>query len=99
MDVSRSPKEVVLEQNYPNPFNPTTQIRFYLPSEANVALTVYNVAGQEVRTLANDMLPVGEHVVTWDGRDNVGNTVSTGVYFYKLISGNTTHIRKMVMLK
>ncbi len=94
-----SAKDVTLDQNYPNPFNPTTQIRFTLPADGMVDLRIYNVRGQEVRRLANDRFPVGSHVLTWDGKDASGRGVASGVYFYKLVSGSTSLIKKMVMVQ
>jgi len=88
-----------LEQNSPNPFNPQTQIRFTLDSRQSVALAVYDVNGRLVRTLVSGTQAMGTHDVTWDGRDNAGATVSSGVYFYRLDAGKFSATRKMVMLK
>jgi len=93
------PAAVVLGQNQPNPFNPITQIRFALPAAGPVELSVYNVAGQLVRTLASGEYGAGEHVLAWDGRDAVGNAVSSGVYFYRLDAGLTTNVKKMVLMR
>jgi spore coat protein A len=91
--------ELVLEQNHPNPFNPITQIAFVLPDASVVELTVFNVAGQKVRVLGQGPYVAGRHVVTWDGKDDSGAGVATGVYFYRLRAGNAERIRKMVMMK
>jgi hypothetical protein len=89
-----------LSQNYPNPFNPTTTIEFALREQSKVTLRVYNVAGQLVRTLVDDVKAPGVvHTAIWDGRDNRGQSVSSGVYFYKLTSKNFVQTRKMVLLK
>jgi len=88
-----------LEQNYPNPFNPTTQIEFSLPVPSRVDLTVFNVLGQEVRSVINDEMPAGHHSVTWDGNSSSGNSVSSGVYFYRLEAGDFVETRKMMLLK
>ncbi|NIO28586.1 MAG: multicopper oxidase domain-containing protein [Candidatus Latescibacteria bacterium] len=93
------PSAVVLNQNEPNPFNPITQIRFALPVSGPVELSVYNVAGQLVQTMASGEYGQGEHVLTWDGRDAFGNAVSSGVYFYRLSAGASTHIKKMVLMR
>jgi spore coat protein A len=91
--------DVVLEQNYPNPFNPVTQIRFKLPAADYVELAVYNVHGRLIRTLANRTYEAGAHVVDWDGKDNFGNGVASGVYLYELRSGTVVHTKKMIMLQ
>ncbi|HEX6790338.1 MAG TPA: FlgD immunoglobulin-like domain containing protein [Candidatus Krumholzibacteria bacterium] len=88
-----------LEQNMPNPFNPTTAIRFSLASKENVTLAVYDIAGRLVRSLVNGTREVGSHEMTWDGRDNAGASVSSGVYFYRLDAGKFSQTRKMVLLK
>ncbi len=92
-----------LEQNYPNPFNPQTTIRFGLPEEAEgktVQLKVYDILGREVKTLLNGRLKAGYHEVRWNGRNNQGQTVSSGVYFYRLQTGQTTQMaRKMILLR
>ncbi len=89
-----------LEQNFPNPFNPSTTIRYQLPISSNVKLVVYNLIGQEVRTLVDAAVqPSGAYEVTWDGRDNRGTAMGSGVYFYKLITRAQTFTRKMILLK
>jgi hypothetical protein len=93
------PTEFGLEQNMPNPFNPSTQISFALPSAAQVNLTVFNVLGQQVRTLVDDYMPAGYQTVTWDGTDNTGVTVASGVYFYRIAAGEFAATKKMLLLK
>jgi hypothetical protein len=89
-----------LAQNYPNPFNPQTTIAFSLKENAHVSLKVYNVAGQLVRTLVNENRVAGVYTdVQWDGRSDSGSLVSSGVYFYKLVSKNFSMTKKMVLLK
>lgn len=88
-----------LSQNYPNPFNPQTTIAFSIKDRSLVSLKVYNVAGQLVRTLANNEFPAGAHTKVWDGRNDAGQPVSSGVYFYKLISNSFSQTKKMVLLK
>ncbi len=93
------PTTYALEQNYPNPFNPSTQISFALPVASHVELEVFNVLGQRVTTLVNGDMPVGVHTVTWDGRNDDGSTVSSGVYFYRVAADNFVATKKMMMLK
>lgn len=78
------PLEPYLFQNYPNPFNPTTAIHFDLPQRANVSLKIYNLLGEEIRTLVSGSENAGFHTVSWDGLDDLGNQVSSGVYIYRL---------------
>ena len=95
------PDEFALEPNYPNPFNPTTRIQYRLPVEAQVKLVVYNVLGQAIRTLVDQELTAGTHQVVWDGRDNSGVTVASGVYFYVLqsVDHNINQTRSMLLVK
>ncbi len=94
-----------LSQNYPNPFNPSTTIKFTLPSlesdspTLNTTLKIYNVLGQVVRTLVDEPLPPGAHHVIWDGKDDLGNSVASGIYFYKLRAGDFQDTKKMVLMK
>jgi hypothetical protein len=88
-----------LGQNYPNPFNPQTTIAFSIAERANVRVAVYNVNGALVRTLANESRAAGAYALTWDGRDDGGRQVASGVYFYKLTAGSFTQTKKMVLLK
>jgi hypothetical protein len=89
-----------LSQNYPNPFNPTTTITYTLAERADVSLRIYNVAGQLIRTLVNETGSPGEvHTATWDGRNDAGQSVSSGVYFYRLTAGSYVQTKKMVLLK
>ena len=88
-----------LGQNTPNPFNPTTLISYSLPAREHVTVSVYDAAGRLVRTLVNETRGAGAHDVQWDGRDDAGVTVGSGVYFYRLSAGSFTESRKMVMLK
>ncbi|MGH7456533.1 MAG: FlgD immunoglobulin-like domain containing protein, partial [bacterium] len=81
---STSPTTPALAQNYPNPFNPETIIRFYLNERQRVQLVIYDVTGQRVRTLLEGELPAGEQAISWDGRDQQGKAVASGVYFYEL---------------
>ncbi len=93
----------VLESNYPNPFNPTTHITFEIKTRGHVTLRVYNVAGQVVRTLVNEELAAGRYdnrpFNVWDGTNDAGQQVGSGVYFYRLKATNFTQTRKLVLLK
>ena len=93
------PKDFALMQNHPNPFNPETDINFQIPEQAHVTLTIYNMRGSEVRTLVNENRQAGTHTVTWDGLDNSGNKVTSGVYIYRIAAGKFAATLKMVMLK
>jgi hypothetical protein len=93
-----APTTFTLNPAYPNPFNPNTNLSFSLPAAVSYSLNIYNVAGQLVRSYEG-MGNVGLNVISWDGKDNAGSDVSSGVYFYKLIAGSFTATKKMIMLK
>lgn len=93
------PTSFALAQNYPNPFNAGTNITFNLEQSGQVSLTVCNLLGQRVRTLLEDHLEVGIHTTAWDGRDDNGTPVPSGIYFSRLVQNNQAHVRKMVLLK
>jgi hypothetical protein len=93
------PRVVVLKQNSPNPFNPTTRIEFSLPVEGVAVLRVFDVAGRLIRRLHDGHAPRGFTAVVWDGTNDTGNQVGSGVYFYQLRAGQTTLTLKMVLLK
>jgi hypothetical protein len=88
-----------LSQNYPNPFNPQTTISFTLAGRSHVDLRIYDVNGALVRALVNETQAPGAYHVKWDGRDDNGRVVASGVYFYKLTAGSFSQTRKMVLLK
>jgi hypothetical protein len=96
---SNLPTEYALEQNYPNPFNPSTNIAFALPKAGKVEVSVYNVLGQEVKTLISEELTAGNHTIVWDGRNGSGSAVSSGIYFYRIVAGDFSQTKKMLMLK
>ncbi|RLD59275.1 MAG: hypothetical protein DRJ01_11525, partial [Bacteroidetes bacterium] len=85
--------------NYPNPFNPTTTIKFSLPEESDIKLSVYNVKGQKVKQLANNQFAKGQHTVIWNGKDSNDKSVASGIYFYKISTGKETTMRKMLLIK
>ncbi len=90
---------VKLAQNHPNPFNPSTTIEFYIPEGGPVSLCVYDVGGRLVRILVNGASEPGNYSVTWPGLDDIGNSVPSGVYFYRLTAGKKTISKKMVLLR
>ncbi|MCX6829029.1 MAG: T9SS type A sorting domain-containing protein [candidate division Zixibacteria bacterium] len=93
------PSAIDLSQNSPNPFNPATSITFALPVRSQVDLKVYNILGQEIKTLVNGEFAAGVHSVVWDGTDQSGHAAATGIYFYRLTAGEKTMIKKMILLK
>ncbi|MCP4706188.1 MAG: T9SS type A sorting domain-containing protein [candidate division Zixibacteria bacterium] len=93
------PNDFSLEQNYPNPFNPITKIRFSLPVTSQVKVEVFNILGQSVRDLIDEKLTAGTKEVSWDGLNNSGAEVSSGIYFYKIVTENFEDTKKMVLLK
>lgn len=88
-----------LFQNYPNPFNPTTTISFNLKKASRVKLEVFNIKGQRVKTLRDANLTSGKYSVSWAGKDDQGHSVSSGIYFYKLIIDKETQTKRMILLK
>jgi hypothetical protein len=99
------PTQYSLDQNYPNPFNPSTRIQFALPQESTVKLKVFNLLGQEVITLADEVRPAGYFFTEWNGTNSLGSRVSSGVFFYRMeataVSGNRSFVsvKKMLLLK
>lgn len=93
------PMNFALGSNYPNPFNPSTTIEYDLAENSNVELMVYNMLGQVVRTLIHEDRPAGRHKILWNGLDDRGQRVGSGVYVYRLRAGSYTQSRKMVMIK
>jgi hypothetical protein len=95
----RVPHKTVLHQNYPNPFNPVTNIAYEVAEHQAVTLTIFNTKGELVRMLKNTRQSPGRYSATWDGRNDGGQQVASGVYFYRLKVGAFTQTRKMVLLK
>ncbi len=98
------PEDFVLLQNLPNPlrvsvFNPETEIRFALPEASHVVLAIYDVTGRKIRTLMDEQFSAGHYRVRWDGKDNYGKLVASGVYLYQLHAGNFSQVRKMSLLR
>ncbi len=88
-----------LEPNFPNPFNPVTKIYFEIPSPQHARVVVYNLLGQKVKTILDEVLPAGRHVVPWDGTDESGQAVPAGVYIYRIMAGNFIAARKMLLVR
>jgi len=93
-----APLSFALHNAYPNPFNPYTNLSFTLPNATAYRLNIYNVAGQLVRSY-DGMGTAGLNVVTWNGKSNDDNDVASGIYFYRLVAGQHSAIKKMIMLK
>ena len=93
------PERFVLRQNYPNPFNPVTTIRFALPRTEQVTLVVYDIHGREIRTLLDARKPAGRYQIRWDGTNQSGVPVASGVYFYRLQAGRFVAERKMILMR
>ena len=91
--------EFELFQNYPNPFNPETIIEYYLPQSATIRLEILNLLGQKVRTLVASQKLAGNHWTVWDGKDDSGREVASGVYFFVLKTQNFVQSRKMLLIR
>ena len=98
-DPDQLPRTLTLAQNYPNPFNPVTTIRFSVPQAGRVTLAVYDVLGRRVATLLDEVLAAGAHSVSWDARDDLGQSLASGAYVYRLHGAGTTLSRVMTVLK
>jgi len=96
---SQQPGQFNLTQNYPNPFNPTTRISYVLAQGSNVRLEVYDLRGAVIRTLVNQSQSSGAYTVQWDGTNQLGETVGSGLYLYKLTAGDFSKTRKMLFAK
>jgi len=93
------PDAFSLSQNYPNPFNPQTIIRYTLPKDCHVELTIYNTLGQKVKTLVNQYQNAGNKMMQWNSTDDKGNEVGSGIYFYRIKADSYTAVKKMVVIK
>ncbi len=93
------PDRFILSQNYPNPFNPKTTIKYYLPKQLHVCMKVYNIRGRLIKTLFSGRQPEGNYELVWNGTNEYGRRVSSGIYFYNIITDNFTAARKMILLK
>jgi hypothetical protein len=99
LDQGALPTSFELSQNYPNPFNPSTTIEFATPTATHVKLNVFNILGQSVKTLVDETLPVGRHSVIWDGTNNQGRQVASGIYFYRMDTKDFRETKKLLLLK
>jgi flagellar hook assembly protein FlgD len=97
--ISTPAAELSLYQNHPNPFNPSTTIQFVLPENGHANLSIFDARGKLVVSLVDQVLSQGLREFKWDGKDARGNTMSSGVYFYRLKAGNSVLTRKMVLIK
>ena len=93
------PNEFKLHQNYPNPFNPTTQIKYDLPKDMVVNISIYDLMGKNIKSLVNIIQPAGYRSVRWDGTNNYGEDVSAGMYIYVIQAGEFRATKKMILLK
>ena len=93
------PDVFALHQNYPNPFNPVTSIRFDVPEESRVLLDIYNVTGQKVATLVNGNMQPGFHSIRWNGTNEKGKQLASGMYFYRISSSKFTEVKKLILMK
>jgi len=98
-DEERFSSKTQLHQNYPNPFNPHTTISWSQAARLPVLLSIYNTAGQLVRSLVNQPLDAGEHTATWDGLNDIGQQAGSGIYFYRLQTADRTETKRMVLLR
>ncbi len=92
-------ESMLLYQNYPNPFNPSTEIKLFIPKPSYVRLEIFNIIGQRIKILVNEKLPRGNYAVSWNGRDEFGNLISTGVYLYKISSDDLFITKKMIIIR
>jgi hypothetical protein len=95
----KNPKSFTLRQNYPNPFNPTTTINYELVISSNIELMIFDQLGQEVRSLVNGRQHANYYQIQWDGRDNSGKQVMSGIYVYRLKVDSFSQARKMMLLR
>ena len=98
-DENLLPDEFALHQNYPNPFNPVTTLRYDLPEDAMVNITIYDMMGRLVKTMVNTQQTAGYKSIQWNATNNAGRPVSAGLYLYTIQAGEFTQTKKMVLLK
>ncbi|MBK8946346.1 MAG: T9SS type A sorting domain-containing protein [Ignavibacteriae bacterium] len=99
-DVKLTPTELTLNQNYPNPFNPSTLISYNLPKSSKISLDIYNLLGQKIVSLVDNLLQnSGKHQIVWNGKDQYGNALASGTYFYRLNANNNVITKKMMLIK
>lgn len=93
------PTSCILSQNYPNPFNPVTSFKFTVPEASCVKIDIFNILGQKVKTLVDEDMRAGVFIVDWDGKDERGVEISSGIYFYRMTAGDFSDTKRMVLLK
>jgi len=98
-DAAELPSSFCLAQNYPNPFNAKTTISYILEKESQVEIDIYDLGGRQIAAVVNSIQPAGDHQVIWNGTDSNGNTVSSGVYFYRILTNGESLTKRMVLLK
>ncbi len=98
-EITAVPLTFSLSQNYPNPFNAGTDIKYSIPNRSHVAIEIYNLLGQKIKTVVDEEKRAGHHTVTWDATDNRGNTVASGIYFYRIKASDHSDSKKMLLLK
>ncbi len=99
VEPSEVPTSYSLSQNYPNPFNPTTQIRFSIPNDSKVELKIFDILGREVATLVKGDFKAGYYTFEWNGKNDYGQRVTSGIYIYRIVAGKFVQTKKMMMLK
>ena len=99
LELNRNPNTYKLYPAYPNPFNPETAITYDLPKNTFVNITIYDMVGNHVKTLQNDFQAAGQKIIKWDGRNNIGKSVSAGIYLYRIHTGEFLQTKKIVLLK
>jgi hypothetical protein len=99
IEVDLTPNNFILFQNYPNPFNPNTTIQFQVPKVSDVTIVVYDMLGQEVKSLFSSQVQPGKFTVEWDGLNNAGAQMSSGTYIYRMTSGEFIDVKEMILLK
>jgi len=93
------PNKFEIYQNYPNPFNPETNIHYQIPKESKVVLKIYNILGQEVKTLVDEIKPAGFYSVKWNARNDFGRELASGIYFYRISAGDFNKTMKLILIK
>jgi len=93
------PIDFAFQQNYPNLFNPSIQIQYALPTDANVTIAIYDLVGGQIRTLVNEQVNTGYHSTLWNATNDMGSSVSAGVYIYTITANDFRDVKKMILLK
>jgi hypothetical protein len=93
------PKRFALHPNYPNPFNPATTIKYDLPKTTRVTLRIFDIMGRQVKTLIDEEKDAGYHYLIWEGKDDKGRPVTSGIYFYRLETSSFTFVQKLMLLR